>query len=217
MTFPVSEVTICNLALDHLNQQSITNIQQPTTSIEVLCARWYDLSRRSILREHTWNFALKRTTVPKNATPPVFGFDAAYDLPNDYVRVASIGEFEQVRRFKIEGNQIIIDSAISTALTSDALFMLYVHDFTNVSRMDAAFIDAFSLKLAIVLAMPITNNSALKERLVAEYREVVSQAKAVDGQEDPPRRIDISRFKRARRSGRGNVASPWTSFWDGFN
>ena len=55
-----SAVGICNLALDTLKQESVANIESPVSIEESLCARWYDVTRRELLRSHPWSFARTR-------------------------------------------------------------------------------------------------------------------------------------------------------------
>lgn len=216
MGYPTSETGICNLALDHLNEDSITNFETPVTDVEVLCNRHYDLARRSVLRMHTWNFATKRATLAKNSTAPVFGYDAAYNLPNDYIRLVELGEFGHIRRYAKEGNQILVDAVANSTSSLEVLYIRYIQDFTTVNLMEPLFIDAFALYLAMKLCMPITNNQANLSRLQELWDDMKRDAFAVDGQEDPPIRVEYSRNKSARFGNRyrhsGGVAGEYTSF-----
>ena len=210
MSFPNSAVDICNLSLDHLNEDSITAIDPPVTDVEVICARWYDIARRAALKRHTWNFAIKRAQLAKSGTDPLFGFDDAYDLPNDFVRFISIGTRGEIRNYQLEDNRILIN-AISVA-TSSSLDFLYIADFTNVGKMDALFIQVFALILALKMGMKITNNASLLAGINSLLEDEMSEAQTIDGQERPPIRVERSKFRRARRGAGRTVASPFTIF-----
>lgn len=119
---PSSDVDICNLALDLLNQNPITSIEAPAgNKTAELCSRWYPMVRASLLMKHPWKFATKRTTLASTTDYALpFGYDVAWKLPDDYIRLIGIGD-------DITG--IITDE-------SGALCFRYVYDVTNVNQLD---------------------------------------------------------------------------------
>lgn len=80
------ELTIANMALDLLGQDSIVDFTSTKTG--QLMARWLPQVRQSLLRSPLWNFANKRTTCPRTRTPE-FDFTDAYALPADFIRFES--------------------------------------------------------------------------------------------------------------------------------
>lgn len=201
-----SEVDICNLALDYLNQKPITSIETPTTATEELCARWYDITRKEALRRHPWNFASKRAVLAPNATAPAFGFNQAYNLPADYIRIMYINDSIILRdspipfdNYVIEGGQILIGNITGTD-TGDQLNLIYVSDFTTVTQMDPSFIDYLATLLAFKLAYKVTNSNTSVDRMRTLMQEAESKARAADGQESPVRRVERSRNRRFRRN-----------------
>ena len=97
-----SSVEICNLSFDLLrHKDKVTNIETPESDSEALGARWYDVTRRSILGAFPWNFARKRITLSRNSTTPAFGYTDAYNLPNDFLSLVFIGE-NYLDDYKIE-------------------------------------------------------------------------------------------------------------------
>ena len=147
-----SPVAICILALDHLNQDQVTDIDTPISSREVVCARWYDNVRRALLRSHVWNFAKARDQLARNAIAPAFGYADAYDLPADFIRLLFIGDdsINDYRgRFEIDGKQILIND-------DNGLDIGYIKSVTDVTKFDALFVDLFALKLAIRMAYKFT-------------------------------------------------------------
>ena len=61
-----TEVDICNLALAHLGDDAtIASIKPPEGSAQAeKAARFYPIARDTLLDMHTWNFAMKRATIP---------------------------------------------------------------------------------------------------------------------------------------------------------
>lgn len=190
---PNNATDICNLALDHLNQTAINSIDDPVSKTEQLCARWYEHMKKATLRMHSWNFAMKRTQLAASATAPVFEFDTKYPLPADYIRLIQIGSDTVYKYYGVEDNHLLLNSA------SAAMPFRYVYNVTNVSKMDALFLDAFAANLALRLVYPITGSNTATERIMKLLSGTLELAKNVDGQERPPRRYERSRFKEARR------------------
>lgn len=203
MGAPLSNTDICNLALDHLNHASISTIDNPTTTTEKLCARWYDQSRKSCLRMHTWNFAMKRVLLAADATAPAYGYSKRYLLPADYIRVAEIGECNDYRDYGLEDGYLLLNIT-----ETGSLKFRYVYDNENVAAFDPLFVDLLALEMALNLSYPLTGNQAAVSRVLKLRDSKRAEAFSVDGQERKPRRRERSRFKDARRK-IGNYGSPY--------
>ena len=209
MSGVLSSVQICNLALDHLKEDSISSIETPTTSVEVLCKRWYDQTRRAVLRKHPWNFAITRVKLAQLADAPAFEYAKQFQLPSDFIRLISIGTYGTQKHYQLEENKILLNDVAN--LTADgALPIRYVYDFTTVTLMDALFIDLLAVELAMRISYQVTGSSTKGRELAAMLSEIAPAAYAVDGQERPPIRRETSNFKTKRRGINNTVASPYT-------
>ncbi len=210
MAAPNSKVKICNLSMDHLKQSAvIVNIDTPVTDEEKVCSRWYDAMRRKLLRSHPWVFARSRIVLNRNTIVPPFGYADCYDLPNDFLNLRFIGN-DAIRDFKgryeIEGRQILINNNGGTTLNIG-----YTKDEDNVSKFDAIFVTVLALSMAQKMAYRFTLKLSVVNAITAGLREELIEAKAVNGQDRPPIRIEKSKFITARRS-LSNVASAFTTF-----
>lgn len=215
---PQDPVDICNLALSILNQDFVTNIDTPTTETEKLCKKHYPQQRRATLRSHPWNFAIKRVQLAASATAPPFGFATAYDLPPNFIRfltrhsdlgVPVSDAFVEGKDYEIEDGQFLTNG---TTATAGVLNMRYIFDQESVLKWDPLAIDVLVLNLALKLAPQYKSAPRAVNNIKDQLREVKAEAKAIDGQERPPRRVQRSRFIRARRGRSSNVASPFTVF-----
>lgn len=200
-----SDVDLCNLSLDLLNVAPISDIQVPATPTEELCQRWYDQTRREALRRHPWNFAGKRAILAADATAPLFGFSSAFVLPSDYIRIMYLNESVinldspvPPRDFTVENDRILIGTI--RGITATQVQLIYVSDFTNVPKMDPSFISYFVNLLSQKLAYKVTQKNSAVERANALMDASEKRARAMDGQENPPKRIERSRNRRARRN-----------------
>lgn len=213
---PSSEIDICNLALSHLKQKTITQLDPPSTDSELICYTWYQMVRRATLRLHPWNFAIKRAELsPSGSYTPEFGFTHAYAKPSDFIRL--IGFYDDLGNriansdedYDVEGDYLLKNGEDGVAIN-----VRYVFNVTNVAKMDPLFIDLFSIDLAIRMSPRFSGSEARVKTLVGLRSEILTSAAAIDGQERPPRRVQRSKFIEARRQG-GQSAGPYTRFSNG--
>ena len=205
MSAPVAPVEVCNLSLDLLRHSTlITSIETPTTEEEALAARWYDATRRSVLRMFPWNFARKRATLSRISVAPAFGYSDAYQLPNDYLNYVFVGEDIQdnITDFQIEGDQLLINNEGAASLK-----FCYVHDIQTVIKFDSVFLMLLVAELAVVFGSSLTGlNKSLSgmEKLRDRWE---AKARAKNGQENPPRIRFTSGILAKRRSAQRSTSS----------
>lgn len=206
-----SSTDVCNLALDLLSAGTIQDVENPTTPTEELMSRWYTQTRRKLLREHPWNFAIKRIQLAASSTTPAFGYDKQYPVPADFLRLLTVNDSvytadvpAQSQHFRVESNHILTSNIFSDSST---LNLTYVSDFTTVSSMDPLFIEVLALDIALACSYKLTESNANIQRLAELHKQRSAMAKAIDGQEDPPRIIERSRSRHVRRNNHANVDS----------
>jgi len=209
MGSPVSPVEVCNLSLDLLrHNQLISNLDTPTTEEEALGARWYDPTRRSVLRMFPWNFARTRSTLPLISAAPAFGYSDAYRLPNDYLNYVFIGEDptdNMETDFMVEEKQLLINNSGASSLK-----LCYVYDIETVVRFDPIFLMLLVAELAVVFGNSITGlnkSTAAMEKLRDRWE---AKARAKNGQENRPRMRYVSPLLTKRRGARRAGASDGT-------
>jgi hypothetical protein len=142
-----------------------------------LCNRNWEMVRNQVLRDHPWNFAMKRTSLAPSGTGPSWGFTNAFPLPADYVRLIEIRDLS-TEEYVLENNQILAND--------DILYIRYVYKVADSNKYDASFIDAVATRLAVELCEALTQSNTKKELLFQEYDDSLTRAKRVDGQENPP-------------------------------
>jgi len=194
-----SKVDICNLSLDLLSGGEVSNIDAPTTPNEDLCQRWYDVSRRKVLREHPWHFAKKRAILAASSTAPLFGYTTAFPVPNDFIRVLELTDSDGIKisnnDYTIENNSILL----STSATQ--LRLVYIYDIEDVIAFDSLFVPYFATDLALWFAFKITQSDTVATRVNALKAQLASMSKAISGQERPPIKVERSKVRDARYSG----------------
>jgi hypothetical protein len=194
-----SAAEVCNLALDLLrHKEQVVNLSPASSEVEALAARWYDVTRRSVLRAFPWNFARKRAALSLNAIDPAFGYPDAYSLPTDYVNLVFVGDNydeDYETDYSIENQQILIDNSGATSLN-----VCYIRDVMTPGSFDPLFVDVLVGELALRFSAYLAGvGKAVKD--VKEFRnEARAQARSKNGQENPPRVRSDSPLVNARFS-----------------
>ena len=171
-----SSIDICNSALQKLGATSITSFTDNSREARQ-CNIAYDSNRRSELRKHRWNFAIKRVVLAPDATAPAFDYDYAFTLPGDCLRVLLPND--ATLDWVVEGRKILSN-------LSDTLNLRYIADITDTTQFDPAFYDTLCISLAIDLCEALTNSSGKKQLLDAEYKDAVAHARKNNAFEQLP-------------------------------
>jgi hypothetical protein len=204
MAAPASAVDICNLALDRLGMRSVsaTALTSPSGEIESAVARWYDPSRRELLRSFIFNFSRKYDILEESTdVTPAFGYNTAFYTPSDCLRVLVVGSM--VDGTHLRGRQFdIVEHYIYTSYDDDGdLSVEYVYDAEDVTEFDSLFTKLLYLTLAKALTYKFTQKPSFVAALDAEIEKLEVRAAAISGQERPPRRVETSKLRDARRFG----------------
>jgi hypothetical protein len=192
-----SSTDICKLSLDLLQGGSVSDITSATTSIEEVCNRWYDHTRRKLLRQHPWNFAIKRAELAASSTAPLFGASKQFPVPADFLRLLRVVDEDNriisSDAYFFENRHLMLRWSEETVVR-----IIYITDEEDVTKFDDLFIDLLSVEIAMSIAYLVTQNNGNIERLDGIRKNLISAAKSIDGQEQPPesRRASVNRMAR---------------------
>lgn len=212
-----SKTGVCNLTSDLLSTDIVTDIENPTTALESLYERWYDQSRKKLLRSYTWNFARKRIILAADSSTPAFGYTAQFTLPSDCVRVLYVStdlttDTETVMDtvyYSVENGKILVTDAYGD-LTQ--LRIVYIYDIQDVSKFDPMFTDLLASEIAVNVAYKVAESNTVIERVLSVHKDRLAEAKAVIGQENPPKRVQRSRALSARKGLASNTTTHRINF-----
>lgn len=197
---PVSDTQIANAALRRLGVEKISSLTDDNKRANVL-QDLYPLVRDELLEAGFWNFSMKRAQLSKLSEDPLFGWETAFQLPNDYLRMyrveankfkASISHlpeffpngFHDNVWFSIEGDRLLAD-------ISDC-FCIYSAHVTDASKFSSGFVKAFYLKLAAEAAYSITQDKTLANALTEEANVWLQEVRSRDAQSDNDPNDEIS-------------------------
>ncbi len=182
----VADTDIANEALYLLKAGRITSLTQDHPNA-IKINDIFESVRDKLLRSHNWNFASKQVKLAKGSTAPVFEFDNAYPLPDDWIRTISVHNNDAGTGMvhhqvgEIAGQGVILTSA-------DELWLRYVYRVTDPNRMTADFHTAFAYRLAIAVPGIPNQSVAARAELRKEGREELREAKFSDASGATPER-----------------------------
>ncbi|UZD96268.1 hypothetical protein LOY64_04470 [Pseudomonas corrugata] len=184
-------VSICSNALLMLGAQTINDFNdQVNLDRAKLCANLYPTNRDMLLRAHPWNCCVNRIVLAPDAVAPAFGYDHAFELPADCLRVLEVSENGLQIDYLVEGRRIQANTTV--------LELRYIFRNEVENTWDSQLIDLMTMKMAAVLAYPITQSTSEHATRNQEFEQALKVAKAVDGQEDPPQTLGDERLYSAR-------------------
>lgn len=195
----LSPVVVCNAALDELPAKPITALGENTLEAKV-CARQYPLALAELLEAGEWSFAVRRVelTASTNERPNEWG--ASYALPNDMafpLRLTSVNvdaPYIPAVGHRLSPHMPWGDLGIPYAFSGGVLYaggpgavLEYITDAPGAGPVAALFVKALIFALATKIAMPITKDRGLKDKLWQEAELYRDRALAADYNKSPQR------------------------------
>lgn len=156
----VSEVSICNMALSRIGAKAISSLDDPQSKNEVACVTWYANARDEALEYHPWSFAVARASLNQQDNPLGDDYQYRYPLPNDYIRAIDLPD-ATTSVWVIEGGYLYTDDT--------SVLLRYVKRETNPTLYTPHFVKALAFRLAADLAMDITGDETLADRMMYQY------------------------------------------------
>lgn len=161
-----SEVQIAKLALQHIGDRyDITAMDEASPEAEQVNLIFDDV-RDMVLRSHPWKWAVKHTSPSALAGTVPGQWDYMFTYPSDALKVLNIvdpaGRDKKPLKFDIlvngSGTKVIVCDVEEPEFK-------YIFQVTDTAQFDASFVMALSLRLAQYLAVPLTGNVELAERM----------------------------------------------------
>ena len=214
-------VDICNLALSHVGQSPIRNLEENNKPARS-CAVVYEQMKRAVLRVAKWKFATRPAVLVAVVDPALvkMGF-TGYQLPDDFLRKKRLwfGEYSADVNKDVK-HTIMGRRAVVRGLVTEGLNLLYISDRAPEEDFDNLFIDLLALKIAYSLTYSLVQSTSLRNQLLQEYTRQESLAISVDSQDTDEFTNDASYmfndFAKARLGGvegpAGNVVPNTSPF-----
>lgn len=179
-----SDVDIANLALAHIGDAAtVASLDPAEGSAQAQhCARFFPMARDSVLEAHDWNFASRRIVLSLLSDVPVFGWDFAYAIPNDCLKVRHVVDADDTTKHydfvrEDDGTQ----GAILT--NKDDACAMYTMRITNNGKFPPLVVTAISYLLASYISGPVIKGDlgrAVSEKMLAQFQFWFARAVASD-------------------------------------
>jgi hypothetical protein len=175
---------IANMALSEVAEQDIVTIDDAAAPAKH-CRRHIYQAIREVLASGTWKCARQPAyNLGQLTDSPDFGWEYAYQLPVDYVRMYTFNEVTTEERweemFEVQGKTLLTDES--------TVSIVYIKDLTapanDLSAMPPLMVRACYLNLASKIAWPLQQSRTLKEKLEDSAEKALKKALAVDAREE---------------------------------
>ncbi len=168
-----SWVDVINGALIELGVSQIFTLQDTSKQARLGVQR-FPFSRDEVLRMKPWKSAAARAQLPLLSQAPAFGYQYAYQLPIDYIRM--IRAHPDVQFFKIQGRTLLCN--VSPAQ------IIYVASPSSPVELDPLLSEAISLNLARKIGFALVQEPSIVGEMDKKFQFVYRQAKMADSMED---------------------------------
>ena len=167
-----SPVDICNSALGHLGEHTISSLEDGSRQAD-LCNRFYNDARNEVLNMHNWNCAIVRASLAQEPEAPEFGYTYQYQLPNDCLHVIEMSE--SIYTYRIEGDKLLTDAGAAS--------IKYISSSVNPALFSYLLAGTIALWLAWKLAWPLTNDEGVERVMLSKFTAILTLAKGRDNRE----------------------------------
>jgi len=186
----LSAIALCSRALLKLGADTLASFDEGTAEAEV-AANLYPSVRDALLSAHPWSFATGQVTLGKLAATPIADFDAAFQLPADFLRALSAGHSGQ--------GQGVEYRIAERRLNANAEQLVLTYIFRPDEESFPPFFDQMLIaRLAAEFCIPLTESTSRSESLYRLAENEYRRAKLIDSQQDQPGQIEDFTLTEAR-------------------
>lgn len=196
----MTQLEICNHALLKVGADTITTLTEPTSSEDgtkrsiALCNTFFDQALEEILRLYPWNSCVKRAT-PTAATAPSFGYDNAFTVPADCVRIINV--FDNANEC-VDGTQWVVEDG-EILCNYDTIYLKYIATPSDPTGLDVLCTKALICNMAIKLAPALQLDSDWEGKLINELHNIIlPSARSIDTFENKELLIEESQWLLGR-------------------
>jgi hypothetical protein len=168
LDYASSWVALANRALARLGSASIVSLDDGSSTAAYVRSLFPE-AVLSVYGEYDWKSAKKRVELAPLATTPEYGYDYAYQLPSDFVRLVEVDTLDE---YSPEGQTILSNDT--------SLNITYIARPDDPTKIPGHIQHLLITKLAFLLSTPLTSNEGLSQRLMGEYMEATNRAKDDD-------------------------------------
>lgn len=175
MALTEAELRICNRALFALGEEMVVELTTANSKPSRLCDAAYPAVRDAVTRRLPWNCVRRRTRLASAVEPPLFGWDHAYTLPADFIRlyhIVATGDAAYV----VEGEQLLTNQAAP-------LDCIYIGRLDDPTRADPLMAEIIAWSLAAEIGRAIVQDEQAVARVETKLASLWQEAEAANRSE----------------------------------
>lgn len=197
-----SAVAIANRALYKLGEIPIASFTDNSKQARAVNSM-FDIVRDDELRAHRWSFSITRAQLAASVTAPSYGYDNAFPLPTDFLRLLVIGEYapgysQADYRNSNDQQDYVIEGANVLSDEDGPLKIRYIRRENDTTKWDASFVESFACRLAAEMCETLTQSSNKRQMAWSEYEQAVQKARRAGAIELPPSAVADDTWVMAR-------------------
>ncbi len=179
----VTTTTICNMALGHIQSNTINDISEGSTEAKA-CLLYYDTVRQSLLQGFDWNFARISLNLPLHVDSPAdSNWAYQYILPSQALAIRKL-TFKDDPSREIDYQRGLVEDSNGAELQvlwcnyPDPL-CVYTKNITSDALLSPLFVLAFSYRLAIEIC-PALNLEGRVQQITQLFGAALYEAQESD-------------------------------------
>jgi len=207
MAFSASTLTVANLALGMLGEQTVTdpNFNGPSKEDDAL-ATHFEPCLADFLERRRWRKATGRYTLTALAAAPAFGYNKQFQLPADCLAPRDVydANLKRVTDRVFEGDVVLANYEV--------LHLKYTKEI-GVDKFTGMMVRAFATLLAAELAIPLAE-TRLALPLAEKAERLISKAFLRDAQQNhSAENSSIARQAREQNDTLNSRGGTWENDW----
>jgi hypothetical protein len=199
-----SRLTLYNGALRELGERQLASITENRESRRMLDAAWDDNAVQRALEAGQWLFACRSMQYDYSpSVEPPFGFQRAFNKPDDFVRTLAICS-DAYFRTPLTARQVS-DEAGYWFSDLDTIYVKYVSNAAEyggaMARWPQSFVKYLEALLARDIAMPLKQNRQAMLDMEQLMEKRLTEAKSQNAMADGSKQLPVGSWVGARFGG----------------
>lgn len=208
----ITQLALYNEALRLIGERRLASISENREPRRVLDDVWNDGAIDYCLEQGQWNFAMRAVEITASTVVPAFGFNYAFDKPNDFIRTCGVGEDESFNRPLLD----MLEEVGFWFANIDTIYVRYVSNAnsygSDLQRWPKTFSKFVAAFLASEICFTITQSAEKQNFILALMNDRLRKAKSIDAMSDattftPQGGWSSARHGSGSRRDRGNRGS----------
>lgn len=168
----MTDLEAANRALGFLGVAPIGALADDTIAARTM-NRMLPSTKRAVLSEFAWSFALKMEPLVASTAPPPPGFSVTFDVPADAVNVVQVYRGARIHLHKL--HYIVQDGVICANEAAASVEYTYANE--DLTTWSAAACEALCLRLASDAAPVLVGGQGVGFNLLEKYQLIVTNAR----------------------------------------